>query len=175
MKHYLGYASHDGQTQKIIDKIANTLEHKGHNVVLLPLVTGEEPLPRDLSVARIVIGAPIRYGFHLRPARVFIRRNLDDLNHAQTSFFSVNLTARKPGKDTPENNEYLRKFLTKSKFQPKHTAVFAGALNYPNYKPWDRLMIQLIMKMTNGPTDPKRSTEFTNWTAVQDFAISLSP
>ncbi|GHB30657.1 protoporphyrinogen oxidase [Pseudovibrio japonicus] len=174
MKHYLAYASHDGQTKKIIRKISEVLERSGEEVVPLPLTTGLEVLPSDLQSARILIGAPIRYGFHLRPVRQFVKRNLVDLNTAQSAFFSVNLTARKPEKRTPQTNGYLRKFLEKSKFKPKTTAVFAGALCYPNYKPWDRLMIQLIMKITNGPTDPTLSIEFTDWDAVERFAEELT-
>ncbi|QUS54977.1 menaquinone-dependent protoporphyrinogen IX dehydrogenase [Pseudovibrio brasiliensis] len=174
MKHYLAYASHDGQTRKIIGKISEILELKGEKVVFLPLATGMEPLPSDLQDASILIGAPIRYGFHLKPIRQFVQQNLNELNAAHAAFFSVNLTARKAEKSTPETNAYIRKFLEKSKFQPKQAAVFAGALNYPNYKPWDRLMIQLIMKMTNGPTDPSLSIEFTDWRAVERFAVELA-
>ncbi|SFK23894.1 menaquinone-dependent protoporphyrinogen oxidase [Pseudovibrio ascidiaceicola] len=133
-----------------------------------------EQLPTDLKNNRILIGAPIRYGFHLRPVRQFVSRNLAELNQAHTAFFSVNLTARKPEKSTPQTNAYLRKYLEKSKFEPKKAAVFAGALNYPDYKPWDRVMIQLIMKMTNGPTDPKLTVEFTDWIAVEHFAKELT-
>ncbi len=174
MKYYLAYASHDGQTKKIIGKISEFLEKNGEKIVFLPLVTGMEQLPTDLKNNRILIGAPIRYGFHLRPVRQFISRNLAELNQAHTAFFSVNLTARKPEKSTPQTNAYLRKYLEKSKFEPKKAAVFAGALNYPDYKPWDRVMIQLIMKMTNGPTDPKLTVEFTDWIAVEHFAKELS-
>ncbi len=174
MKYYLAYASHDGQTEKIIGKISEFLEENGERIVFLPLVTGLEQLPPDLKNNRILIGAPIRYGFHLRPVRQFVSRNLAELNQTHTAFFSVNLTARKPEKSNPLTNAYLRKFLKKSKFEPKKAAVFAGALNYPDYRPWDRLMIQLIMKMTSGPTDPTLTVEFTDWNAVHRFAEELT-
>ncbi len=174
MKHYLAYASHDGQTLKIINKIAQVLEKSGEQAVFLPLDTGREDLPKDIDTAKIVFGAPIRYGLHLRPVRLFVKRNLVALNKAQTAFFSVNLTARKPEKSTAQTNPYLQKFLTKSGLKPKKAAVFAGALNYPEYKLWDRLMIQLIMKMTKGPTNTSLSVEFTNWKAVQQFAEELT-
>ena len=37
--------------------------------------------------------------------------------------------------------------------------VFAGALLYPRYKWIDRVMIQLIMKITNGETDTTKEIE----------------
>ena len=63
------------------------------------------------------------------------------------SFFGVGLTARKEGKDTPEGNVYVRKFLQRIKWTPAKVGVFAGALLYPRYKWIDRIMIQLIMKI----------------------------
>lgn len=174
MKYYLAYASHDGQTKKIIGKITSILEDKAHELVFLPLITGQERIPEDLHKSCLLIGAPVRYGFHLAPVRRFIANNLEALNAAQTAFFSVNLTARKPEKCTPQTNAYLKKFLVKSKYIPKHCAVFAGALNYPDYKPWDRIMIQLIMRMSKGPTDPKVAIEFTDWNAVHSFAEELA-
>ncbi|MEX6631853.1 flavodoxin domain-containing protein, partial [Providencia rettgeri] len=45
-----------------------------------------------------------------------------------------------------------------------------GALFYPRYKWFDRTMIRLIMKMTDGPTDPNTEIEYTNWENVTQFA-----
>ena len=69
------------------------------------------------------------------------------LNAKSAVFFGVNLTARKEGKDTPEGNVYVRKFLQRIKWIPAKVGVFAGALLYPHYKWIDRVMIQLIMKI----------------------------
>ncbi len=65
-----------------------------------------------------------------------------------SAFFAVNLTARKPEKRSPQTNAYTRKFLLSSPWQPKQCAVFAGALRYPRYRWFDRVMIRFIMKMT---------------------------
>jgi menaquinone-dependent protoporphyrinogen oxidase len=48
-------------------------------------------------------------------------------------------------------------------------AIFAGKVDYPKYTFWERLMIQLIMLMTKGPTDPKAIVEFTDWQQVENF------
>ena len=50
-----------------------------------------------------------------------------------------------------------------------HLAVFAGKLDYPRYRPFDRFMIRLIMWMTKGPTDPNAVIEFTDWQQVEAF------
>lgn len=64
----------------------------------------------------------------------------------------------------------MRKFLDKTPWKPTLTGVFAGALFYPRYKWIDRVMIQLIMKMTKGETDPTKEIEYTDWNKVSEFA-----
>ena len=56
------------------------------------------------------------------------------------------------------------------KWKPKLTAVFAGKINYPKYTFIDRIMIQLIMFMTKGPTDPKTVKVYTQWERVDEFS-----
>jgi menaquinone-dependent protoporphyrinogen oxidase len=90
-----------------------------------------------------------------------------------SAFFSVNIVARKPNKNTPETNPYLKKFLKKISWQPPLLGVFAGKLNYPIYGPLDRLMIRFIMLITKGPTDPKTVVEFTDWANVEVFAHAV--
>jgi menaquinone-dependent protoporphyrinogen oxidase len=52
--------------------------------------------------------------------------------------------------------------------------VFAGKIDYPRYSFMDRQVIRIIMSLTNGPTDPTASTEFTDWQAVDKFAHRVS-
>ena len=142
-----------------------------HQVTMLRL---EENLPIDLrAFEQIVIGASIRYGTHSKQVVEFVRRHRQVLESKPSAFFSVNIVARKPEKNSPETNPYLRKFLAQTNWQPPLQAVFAGKLDYPRYRFFDRLMIRLIMKMTNGPTAPDTVIEFTDWAKVDDFAAAL--
>ena len=67
------------------------------------------------------------------------------INNPSTSksnaFFSVNVVARKPEKSDPETNPYLQKFLRQIAWRPGRPAVFAGKLDYPRYRAFDRFMI----------------------------------
>ncbi|MBD4937812.1 menaquinone-dependent protoporphyrinogen IX dehydrogenase, partial [Xanthomonas citri pv. citri] len=76
------------------------------------------------------------------------------------------LTARKENRKTPETNVYTRKFLAKIKWKPTQVEVIAGALLYPRYTLFDRLCIQLIMKLTKGETDASKEYEYTDWQQV---------
>jgi menaquinone-dependent protoporphyrinogen oxidase len=117
----------------------------------------------------VVIGASIRYGHHQPVVAEFIARHQALLENRPSAFFSVNIVARKPHKNTPETNPYCRKFLQNIAWQPRLKAVFAGKLDYPSYGFVDRQMIRLIMLMTQGPTDPKAVVEFTDWAQVEAF------
>lgn len=161
------YASTDGHTRKICNRLQQVIEQQGHQVTLVS-VNDESPI--DLQAFdKIVIGASIRYGKHSPKITELINRNKSLLDNKPNAFFSVNIVARKPEKSHPDTNPYMRKFLKQIAWQPKQLAVFAGKLEYPKYSFFDRAMIRLIMFITKGPTDPKTVIEFTDWQQVESF------
>ena len=85
----------------------------------------------------------------------------------------MNVVARKPEKNSPENNPYILKFLRKSEWHPTKIGVFAGKVDYPNYNFFNKLIIRFIMFVTKGPTDTSRSYEFTDWDNIKKFTNEL--
>jgi len=161
------YSTTDGHTLKICQRLQRVIEQQAHRV---DLVSINDAPDADLDLFdKIVIGASIRYGKHRPQVYDFIKRNEKVLESKPSAFFSVNVVARKPGKNRPETNPYIRQFQRKSSWQPKELAVFAGKIDYQKYRFWDRHLIRLIMWMTDGPTHPKTDTEFTNWEDVDAF------
>jgi menaquinone-dependent protoporphyrinogen oxidase len=161
------YSTTDGHTRKICSRLQQVIEQQGHEVTL---VSVDNESQADLQTFdKIVIGASIRYGKHSPRITDFINRNKRLLDSKPNAFFSVNIVARKPEKNQPDTNPYLRKFLKQIAWQPRELAVFAGKLEYPKYSFFDRLMIRLIMFITKGPTDPKAVIEFTDWQQVEAF------
>ena len=150
MKALILYSSRDGQTHAISSYIASVLKEKC-NCDVIDLAHAEHV---DLkSYDQVMIGASIRYG-HFNPVLdKFVKKHADTLNQMPSAFFGVNLTARKPEKRSPQTNAYVRKFLLASPWEPAICGVFAGALRYPRYRWFDKVMIQLIMRMTGGETD----------------------
>jgi len=167
MKALILFSSRDGQTREIASYIANEIKGQQACDVINILHAGAVDWTQ---YDRVLIGASIRYGnFHPAVAK-FVKANLNELQQRTTGFFSVNLTARKPEKRSPQTNAYTRKFLQHSLWQPECCAVFAGALRYPRYRWFDRVMIQLIMRMTGGETDSSKEVEYTDWHQVERFA-----
>ncbi|OKO98427.1 menaquinone-dependent protoporphyrinogen IX dehydrogenase [Xenorhabdus eapokensis] len=168
MSYLLLYSTQDGQTKKIITRIAENLRRAGIECELRDLSTVKQV--NLMPYQKVMVGASIRYGRFNSVLHNFVIRHQKQLNQIPTAFFGVNLTARKPEKRTPETNAYVRKFLIKSPWQPDICGVFAGALLYPRYRWLDRIMIQFIMRMTGGETDTTKEIEYTDWKQVDHFS-----
>jgi menaquinone-dependent protoporphyrinogen oxidase len=166
------YSSTDGHTRKICNRLQQVIEQQAHQVTLVSV--RDEPHVDLQPFDKIVIGASIRYGKHSPLVVDFINNNERFLDSKSSAFFSVNIVARKPEKNQPETNPYMRKFLKQISWHPRQLAVFAGKIDYPRYSFFDRLMIRLIMFITNGPTDPKAVVEFTDWQQVEAFGRLIS-
>jgi len=165
------YSTTDGHTRQIGKRLAQRVAAAGRPVRVLAIAEGSAA---DLASAdAVVIGASVLYGSHKPEVAAFIERHRAALEQRPNAFFSVNVVARKPGKDVPQGNPYLQKFLRRITWKPQRLAVFAGRLDYPSLGWADRTMIQLIMWMTKGPTDATRVWEFTDWQRVDAFADEL--
>lgn len=163
----IAYSTTDGHTKKICERIGQVIEEQAHKVTLA-FINDEPDIELD-PFDIIVIGASIRYGKHRPQVYEFIRKNRFVLDSKPNAFFSVNIVARKPEKNEPETNPYLKKFLRQVSWNPGKLAVFAGKLDYPIYTFLDRQVIRFIMWMTKGPTDPQAVVDFTDWKKVDDF------
>ena len=164
------YSSTDGHTKTICERIKSFLNDGN----LVELISLEDAKKVSLSnFEKIIIGASIRYGKHSKELYKFINLNKNILNQKKCAFFSVNVVARKPEKNTIETNPYINKFLKISKWKPNRISVFAGKVDYPNYNLFEKYIIKLIMFITGGPTDTSQSYEFTDWSKVDVFSEDL--
>lgn len=170
--YLLAYSSVDGQTRQIMQRIARILQDTGHQVRFCDIERHAQPEWQGID--HVVVGGAVRYGDHRPGLYQFVSEQLSELTVRPNAFFSVNMTARKPGKDTPEGSRYIEKFLQKSRWQPQQLAVFAGALRWQRYGLFDKTMIRFIMWLTKGPTDTRQDVELTNWAAVDAFAAKLT-
>ena len=164
------YSSTDGHTRKIAETMANDWHGP---VQVAPLADFADWIGDD-KVHCVVIGASIRYGHFQDELIKTVSKHKAWLNDRQTAFFGVNLTARKPGRADPARSPYVQKFLRASGWRPDHLALFAGKLDYPLYRFFDKQMIRLIMKITGGCADGTSTIEYTDWQEVSRFSKTLS-
>jgi len=156
-----------GQSEKIALAIQSTLEAAGLATDVEPLTNLTMPDPDRHR--GLVLVTSVRYGYFDKNAYRLIDRWRPWLVSVPCQLVTVSLTARKPEKRDPAVHSYTRKFLDKSNW-PGLVEIVAGALEYPRYNLFDRVAIQMIMKMTKGPTDKSTSIEYTDWDQVRRMA-----
>ena len=117
-----------------------------------------------------IVGCPVLYGTYPKVFYNFLAKFKNELDAKPHSFFNVSVVARTPIKATPEGNRYMQKFLQNSPWKPRDVKCIAGKVDYPNWGWLDAKMIQLIMKMTKGPTSMDAVIDYTDWEDVKSYA-----
>ncbi len=155
------YATIEGHTARIAERVAAALRTHGHRVDVLP-ACAEADL---LGYEAVVVGASIHYGHHPADLRELLRKNRAALAARPGAFFSVSLSAKE---------RYLQRFLRQVGWQPQATATFAGALQYSKYGPLKRLVMRVFVTLTGRDTDMSRDYEYTDWDAVDRFSEAFA-
>jgi len=163
------YATAEGQTARIAERIAHTLREEGHIVEMLPADTTQPELD-PAAYDGVMVGASIHYGHHPAYLHKLIRRHRETLMVRPCGFFSVSLSAGGPRPKLAAAQRYLDKFMRNTGWQPQLIASFAGALKYSLYGPIKRRVMIVFMTLGGGETDTSRDYEYTDWDAVERFA-----
>lgn len=167
------YMSRGGHTARIARRICASVAEAGGKAEMMDL---NEAIHEGVDWARydvVALGAPVLYGTYHKSVFRFVEQHKSDLDARPNSFFNVSVVARTPAKATVEGNRYLRKFLELSPWKPRDLKVIAGKVDYPSWPWWDTLAIQMIMKMTKGPTDRHAVIDYTNWDDVRAYGEHL--
>jgi menaquinone-dependent protoporphyrinogen oxidase len=165
------YSTAYGLSRRICERIAERLGEQGKPATVAALT---DPQLDPAAFDAIVIGASIKHGKHQPTVLPFIRQHQALLAAKPSALFSVSLIARKPKRNTPQTNPYLKALIAQSPWQPALLAVFAGELDYSRYGPFDKQMMRLVMWVNKGPTDPSTKITFTDWDTVDRFAAQVA-
>lgn len=164
------YGSEEGQTARVADRIAETLEASGHDAA----VHDVDALPSTFDPAAadaVLVGGSIHAGTHAPAVVAFAREHRETLADRPSGFVQVCLTAALDGEEhRAEAAGYVEDFRAATGWDPDRTAVFAGALRYTEYGFLKRALLKQIAKATTGDTDTSRDYEYTDWHAVETFA-----
>lgn len=167
------YMSRGGHTARIARRICEGVVEGGGRAEMMDI---NEALHEGVDWQRhdvVAFGAPVLYGTYDKSVLAFVAQHRAALESKPNSFFNVSVVARTPEKATIEGNRYMQKFLELSPWRPRHLKVIAGKVDYPSWKWYERLMIQLIMKYTHGPTDPRAVIDYTDWNDVRAYGKHL--
>jgi len=155
-----------GHTRRICERIGSALNGAGHEFEIAAIQEDRGPADYD----GVLIGASIRHGKHDPSVLEYVLKHRPQLEQKPSAFLSVSLIARKPTRNTPETNPYVKAFIARSPWKPRLVGVFGGELDYARYGLFNRYAIRLIMKINRGPTDLDTKVAFTNWDEVDRFA-----
>jgi menaquinone-dependent protoporphyrinogen oxidase len=167
------YMSRGGHTARIARRLCEHIGSNGAHAEMMNLVEAEHEGVDWGRYDVVAFGAPVLYGTYHKSVFEFIARHRASLEAKPNSFFNVSVVARTPEKATIEGNRYLQKFLQLSPWRPQDLKVIAGKVDYPSWAWYERVMIQMIMKFTHGPTDPRAVIDYTNWDDVRTYGKHL--
>ena len=167
------YATRDGQTRKIAERIATVLRARRHVVELLDAARA----PQDLDLSRfqaVLIGSPIRAQGYLRPVVRFVQSHRTTLDLLPTLFFSVGLAVVSKVHDgRAQTMQIVERLVAETGWRPHRVELVAGALPYTRYNFLVRFVMRRIARKEGGDTDTSRDYEYTDWSAVERFALEF--
>lgn len=167
------YASTHGHTGKIASRIGRVLTNAGHDCELHSIATATDLTISDYDV--VIVGASIHAGHHQKELLEWAEQHATLLNMVRSAFFSVCLSAAEDtGESRQVTRDYLDDFEERTGWTPRRRTTFAGALQYREYDFMTRLAIRLMMHRGGHPTDTSHDYDYTNWDAVDTFALGCA-
>lgn len=167
------YATGEGQTAKIAERIVKTISERGHEASAIDVRDRPESF-RLAEYDAVVVGASIHVGKHQNEVREFVTENRDGLSGVPTAFFQVSLSSASEEK-REEAAGYVESFLAETGWHPDRIGQFGGALRFSEYGFLKRLMMKRIAKdLPPGERGPDGDVEFTDWDAVEAFAADVA-
>ena len=164
------YGTGEGQTAKVASRIADRIEHRGHEATPVDI----EELPAEFSLTEfdaVLVGSSIHVGTHNQHIREFLRENREELATRPTAFFQLSLSSAVDDPDRrAEAADYVDTLLDESNWHPDRIGLFGGALRYSKYGFLKRLMMKRIAREATGDVDTSQDFEYTNWPEVDAFA-----
>jgi menaquinone-dependent protoporphyrinogen oxidase len=169
------YATTEGQTRRIAERIAQTLRTRGFESQAIDVGSPDAWKIDWRRVRAAVLGASLHVGKHQPSAFAFAHAHAGELNACPSAFFSVSLSARsKNPSERVEAQRLAEKFAAEAQWQPRSIACIAGRLAYTRYGFFTRLLMRMIAKREGGSTDTSRDHEYTDWAEVERLANSMA-
>jgi menaquinone-dependent protoporphyrinogen oxidase len=177
------YATREGQTERIAERIGATLRASGLEPDLRNLKSDPEEITLDRYSAAI-LAASVHAGSHEPEMVKFAQRHRAQLDTMPNAFLSVTLSqvgvedsSRPPAerdKFAADVASVLAKFRQETGWTPKCVKPVAGALPYSKYNFFIRYIMKRIARKAGAPTDTSRDYDFTNWTDLEAFATGFA-
>ena len=170
----IAYATRKGQTLKIAERLAATIRAAGHHAELLDTDRTARPLHLE-QVDAVIVAAPIHGGKYPRSIVRFVRAQRAQLTRVPTAFCSIGLAvASRTANGRAQTQTIVDTFQRETGWRPRRTELVAGALKYTKYNFVIRFVMRRIAAANGGDVDTSRDYEYTDWDALDRFAVEMS-
>jgi len=176
------FATREGHTQRIAERIAADLRALGFDADLLPVRRAPPFSLGNYSAA--VLAASVHAGSHEKEMVQFVKDHRSELEGITTAFLSVTLSeagAEMRDKTPVEHAQFvadvdgmLGKFFNETRWFPTLSKPVAGALLYSHYNFLVRLMMRQIAKKAGAATDTSHDYVYTDWVGLDKFVDDLA-
>ena len=171
------FASREGQTEKIANRIARHLKEAGDEVCLVNAADTTTVADVDLDACDLLVfGASMHAGGLETELLQFVKANADPISAKPRSFFLVSLSAAT--RDPALKAEYLadaeEKMQKQLAVEFHDTEMIAGALAYSRYSRLVKWLMRKIAAKVGESTDSSHDHEYTDWHQVATYAERLA-
>lgn len=170
----IGFASQEGQTERVAWRVRDVLTREGHHVTLAPVSDDPDPATADA----VVVAGPIHVGKHDPRLVGWARRRARALRDRPSALVTVCLTANGEGDEARATLAgYDAALAEATGWTPDLHASVAGALNFDRLG-WLKRMLMTRIARKEGllePGEPARGVhEFTDWNEVEALGHELA-
>ena len=162
------FATIEGQTRRIVDRLKTHLTTNGHSVSIVDATASFENLDVE-SVDAVICAGSVHMGHFPLPLRAFVKTHHSMLMARPGLFVSVSLAALE--EDEAERaalDDLVAEFSRQTDWWPVSVHHAAGALRYTQYDYFRKWMMKRIAAKKDGPTDTEHDHEFTDWDGLYE-------
>ncbi len=168
------YATHEGQTRKIMAFVTERLKDKGLAATLIDAADVDQDVELPAFDAAIVAASLHAGGFQKSVLRL-VEKNAARISSKPNVFLSVSLSAAGDDADDWRGLEKcLDEFFSQARWRPRRIEHVAGAFRYTQYDFFKRMVMKRIAKERGAPVDTSRDWEMTDWGKLGAFADAFA-
>ena len=176
------YATREGHTHKIAERVAEDLRKRGFETAVVDLRGAAAIDLKDYSAA--ILAASVHIGRHEPEIVDFVKRHRAELEAMPAAFLSVTLSEAGAERANATPQEHARfvadvqgmldRFFKETVWHPQCVKPVAGALLYIKDNFLIRFVMRRIARKAGAATDTSRDYEYTDWVALDHFVAELA-
>lgn len=168
MRILVCYATTEGQTRKVAEKVADLARRDDHEIELREVTTAGDIDPGAYDAA--LIAGSVHMGRYQAALTHQIKLWHDRLNAMPAAFISVSLSAASHDPHAhAEIDECAQAMLREAGWTPNAMLHAAGALRFTAYDFFRLWIARMLAAQFKSDVDPLEDREYTDWEAVRDF------